>query len=53
MTSHYISYNMFQVFATPEERDIRLNGFDFVSPNTAIVGLNGGKMAVVDFRSKG
>ena len=41
------------MFATPEEKDIRLNGFDFLSPNTAVVGMSGGKMAVVDFRSSG
>ena len=41
------------MYATAEEEDIRLNGFDFTSPNTVVVGMSGGKMAVVDFRTKG
>ena len=42
-----------QVFATREDLDVRLNGFDFTSPSTAVIGLSGGKMAVVDFRTDG
>ena len=45
------NHSWFQVYAVPEEEDILLFSFDFLNPQSLLIGSNDGHVSVVDTRA--